>query len=144
MILASSFVRPPRLIYARLRWAAVAPTVWMLRFAKRLPVWLCRSSSHPFRRDKTETWRRVNASLVAARIRALLQVDVRELLKNSSAPVLCLVGSDDGVVPYDNVQQMVRARPSTQVRMIEGHHFAIYTNPNAAAGAIEAFIVERE
>ena len=143
VILASTFVRPPRPIYARLRWAAVTPTVWMLRFGKRLPVWLSRSSSDRLRRDKTETWKRVKASMVAARIRALLQVDARELLKNCPAPVLCLAGSDDGIVPRHNVEEMVCVRPSAQVHMIEGQHFAIYTNPNAAAGAIETFMAER-
>lgn len=140
VILASTFVRPPRPIYARLRWAAVTPTVWMLRFSKRLPVWLYLSSSDRLRRDKTETWKRVKASMVAARIRALLQVDARELLKTCPVPVLCLAGSDDGIVPHDNVEEMVCVRPSTQVRMIEGQHFAIYTNPNAAADAIMEFM----
>lgn len=142
VILVSTFVRPPRSIYARLRWAAVTPTVWILRFCKRLPVWLSRSSSDRLRRDKTETWKRVKASMVAARIRALLQVDARELLMHCPALVLCLAGSDDGIVPHGNVDEMVCVRPSVQVRMIEGQHFAIYTNPTAAAGAIEAFMTE--
>lgn len=140
VILASTFVRPPRPIYARLRWAVVTPTVWMLRFGKRLPVWLSRSSSDRLRRDKTETWTRVKASMVAARVRALLQVDARELLKACPVPVLCLAGLDDGIVPHDNVEEIVCVRPSAQVRMIEGQHFAIYTNPSAAAGAIMEFI----
>lgn len=140
VILASSFVRPPRPMYARLRWAAVTPTVWMLRFGKRLPVWLSRRSSDRLRRDKTETWKRVKASMVAERVRALLQVDARQLLKTCPVPVLCLAGLDDGIVPHDNVEEMVCVRPSAQVRMIEGQHFAIYTNPTAAAAAIEAFI----
>ena len=140
VILASTFVRPPRPIYARLRWAAVTPTVWMLRFSKRLPVWLYLSSSDRLRRDKTETWKRVKASMVAARIRALLQVDAGELLKGCPVPVLCLAGSDDGIVPHDNVEEMVCVRPSAQVRMIEGQHFAIYTNSNAAAAAIMEFM----
>lgn len=140
VILASTFVRPPRPIYARLRWAAVTPTVWMLRFGKRLPVWLSRSASDRLRQDKTETWNRVTASMVAARIRALLQVDARELLKDCPAPVLCLAGSDDGIVPHSNVKEIACAQSSVQVRMIEGQHFALYTNPTAAAGAIEAFI----
>jgi pimeloyl-[acyl-carrier protein] methyl ester esterase len=144
LILASSFVRPPRPMYARLRWAAVTPTVWMLRFGKRLPVWLSRRSSDRLRRDKTETWKRVNASMVAERVRALLQVDAQQLLKTCPAPVLCLAGLDDGIVPYDNVEEMMCVRPSAQVRMIEGRHFAIYTNPDAAVAAITEFMVEKE
>jgi len=143
VILASTFVRPPRPIYARLGWAAVTPTVWMLRFGKRLPVWLSRSSSDRLRRDKTETWKRVKASMVAARIRSLLQMDARERLKNCPVPVLCLAGSDDGIVPHSNVKEIACVQPSVQVRMIEGQHFALYTNPKAAAGAIQEFMTER-
>ena len=140
VILASTFVRPPRPMYVRLRWAAVTPAVWMFRFGKRLPVWLSRSASDRLRRDKTETWRRVKASMVAARIRALLQVDARERLKECSASVLCLAGSDDGIVPHSNLKEITRVQPSVQVRMIEGQHFALYTNPNAAADAIADFM----
>ena len=140
VILASTFVRSPRPIYARLRWAAVTPTVWMLRFGKRLPVWLSRSSSDRLRQDKTETWKRVKASMVAARIRALLQVDARELLKSCPAPVLCLAGSNDGIVPHSNVKEIACVQPSVQVRMIDGQHFALYTNPTAAADAITKFM----
>ncbi len=140
VILASSFVRPPRPIYARLRWGAVEPTIWMIRACRRIPVWLSRRPNDRLRQDKTETWNRVKASMVAARIRALLQVDARGLLMHCPAPVLCLAGSDDEIVPHGNVEEMVRLRPSAQVRMIEGRHFAIYTNPNAAAEAIEAFM----
>ena len=140
VILASTFVCPPRPIYARLRWAVVTPTVWMLRFGKRLPVWLSRSSSDRLRRDKTETWKRVRASMVAARIRSLLQVDARELLRTCPVPVLCLAGSDDGIVPHSNVKEIACVQPSVQVRMIDGQHFALYTNPTAAADAITEFM----
>lgn len=140
VILVSTFVRPPRPIYARMKWAAVTPTVWMLRFGKRIPVWLSRSASDRLRRDKTETWKRVKASMVAARIRSLLQVDARKPLKNCPVPVLCLAGSDDGIVPHSNVEEIAYAQPSVQVRMIEGQHFALYTNPAAAADAITEFM----
>lgn len=143
VILASTFVRPPRPIYARLRWGAVTPTIWMIRACRRIPVWFSRRVTDRLRQDKAETWKRVKASMVAARIRALLQVDARELLETCPVPVLCLAGLDDRIVPHDNVEEMVCVRPSAQVRMIEGQHFAIYTNPNAAAGAIEAFMMER-
>jgi len=143
VILASSFVRPPRPIYARLRWGVVAPTIWMIRACRRIPVWFSRRPTDRLRRDKTETWKRVKASMVAARIRALLQVDARELLKDCPVPVLCLAGSGDGIVPHFNVEEIVRVRSTVRVSGIEGQHFAIYTNPTAAVAAIEEFIEER-
>ena len=85
----------------------------MIRACRRIPVWLSRKPNDRLRKDKTETWKRVKASMVAARIRALLQVDARELLKDCPAPVLCLAGRDDGIVPHSNVKEIPHtcARP---------------------------------
>jgi pimeloyl-ACP methyl ester carboxylesterase len=140
VILATTFVSPPRLMYARLRFTAITPKIWMLRACRRIPVWLSRRPTDQLRLDKAETWKRVNACTVAARIRALLNVDARELLRNCPAPVLCIAGSDDGVVPRRNVEEILRVRPSVSVRMIKGYHFAMYTNPTAASEAIAEFI----
>jgi pimeloyl-ACP methyl ester carboxylesterase len=144
VILSTTFVRPPRPIYARLRFAAVAPMIWAIRACRRIPVWLFQGPTDQFRRDTAETWTRVTAGMVAGRIRALLNIDARELLRTCPRPVLCIAGSDDGVVPRQNVEEIVVVRPSVQVRTIEGRHFAIYTNPTAAVAAITEFMVEKE
>jgi len=140
VILATTFVSPPRRIYVQMRFTAVTPTIWLLRACRRIPVWLSRGSTDQLRLDKAETWRRVSARIVAARIRALLKVDAQKLLRNCRTPVLCIAGSNDGVVPQHNVEEIVRVRPSVYVRIIEGRHFAMYTNPKAAADAITEFM----
>ncbi len=140
VILASTFVRPPRRIFAQLRWAAVTPTVWMIRVGKRLPVWLSRTSTDRLRQDKTETWKRVSARMIAARIRMLLAVDARLLLKSCPCPVMCLAGHDDAIVPDHNVEEMARIRESIRIQRIVGAHFAIYTNPAETSVAITQFI----
>jgi pimeloyl-[acyl-carrier protein] methyl ester esterase len=140
VILSVSFVRAPRPIYARLKSAAVTPAIWLLRACRRIPVWLSRGPADRLRLDKAETWKRVRAGMVAARIRALLDVDARALLRDCPHPVLCLAGRDDGIVPRRNVEEITRVRPSTQVRIIQGRHFAPYTNPAGAAEAIAEFM----
>lgn len=140
VILATTFVRPPRRIYVRMRFTSVAPTIWLLRTCRHIPVWLSRGPTDPLRRDTAEIWKRVPAHIVAARIRSLLNVDARELLRRCSAPVLCIAGSNDRVVPWRNVEEIVRVRPSVSVRRIKGRHFAIYTNPTATTEAITAFM----
>jgi pimeloyl-ACP methyl ester carboxylesterase len=80
--------------------------------------------------------------MVAARIRALLGVDARDLLRSCPCPILCLAGRDDAIVPGRNVDEIVRVRPSTCVRVIEGKHFVLYTNPTAASSAIADFVGE--
>ena len=143
VILATTFVSPPRKIYVQMRFTAVTPTIWLLRACRRVPVWLSRGSTDQLRIDKAETWKRVSARIVAARIRALLKVDADKLLRNCLTPVLCIAGRNDGVVPQHNVEEIVRARPSVSVRIIEGRHFALYTNPTAAADAITEFMQQR-
>ncbi len=140
VILSVSFVRPPRPLYARLKFASVAPVIWAIRACRRIPVWLFSGPTDQLRRDKSETWRRVSARTVAARIRALLDVDARGVLRDCPQPVLCLAGRRDGIVPPRNVREITSVRPSVQVRLINGRHFAMYTNPTAAAAAIAEFL----
>lgn len=142
VILASTFVRPPRPVYAALRWGAVAPAIHLIRACRRLPVWLSRRSNDRLRRDKTETWKRVQSRVLAARIQALLKIDARDLLRGCRQPVLCLAGNDDGIVPRHNVEEIVRWKPSIRVSRIEGKHFAVYTNPEGAAAAVSEFMME--
>lgn len=141
VILVSTFVRAPWRLFAQLRWAAVTPMVWLIRVGKRLPVWVSRSSTDRLRRDKAETWKRVSARMIAARIRTLLAVDARLLLKHCPCPVLCIAGRNDGIVPYHNVQEMTRIRKTIRVQTIAGEHFAIYTNPAGTSAAIMEFIM---
>ena len=140
VILATTFVRPPRRIYVRMRFTSVAPTIWLIRTCRRIPGWLSRGPTYQLRRDTAEIWKRVAARIVAARIRSLLNVDARELLKRCQARVLCIAGSNDGVVPWRNVEEIVHVRPSVSVRRIKGRHFVIYTNPTATMEAITAFM----
>lgn len=144
VILSATFVRPPRPIYVRLRFAAVSPVIWVIRACRRIPVWLSGGRNDRLRRDKSETWRRVSARMVAARIRTLLDVDARELLRDCPQPVFCLAGREDGIVPRSNVEEIMRVRPSVQVRLIDGCHFAIYTNPTVAATAIAEFLIQEQ
>ena len=80
VILATTFVRPPRRIYVRMRFTSVAPTIWLIRTCRHIPAWLSRGPTDQLRRDTAEIWKRVAAHIVAARIRSLLNVDARELL----------------------------------------------------------------
>jgi pimeloyl-[acyl-carrier protein] methyl ester esterase len=58
VILATTFVSPPRRIYAQIQFTAVEPVIWMLRASRRIPVWLSRGPTDQLRLDKAETWKR--------------------------------------------------------------------------------------
>jgi pimeloyl-ACP methyl ester carboxylesterase len=141
VILSASFVCAPRPLLARMRFAAVGPVVWALRAVRRLPIWILRRPDDPFRRAKAETWARVGAGVLAARVRAVLGVDVREVLRRCGQPLLCIVPSEDRAVPPHNLEEIARQRPTAEIVTIAGPHLAMYTNPGAAADAIERFIM---
>lgn len=143
VILAASFVRPPRPELARIRPVVCGPAVWLWRAARRLPLWLGRPRSDPLRRAKSETWKRLSAAVVAARMREALTVDAREALRACTQRILYLAASRDELVPQRCIDEIVRLRPSVEVVTLPGRHLAMYTHPQAAAQAIAAFVARR-
>jgi|APFre7841882724_1041349.scaffolds.fasta_scaffold20923_2 pimeloyl-ACP methyl ester carboxylesterase len=140
VILSATFVRTPNPILRRLRHVLCAPTVLTWRIARRLPLWLFRPRTDPMRRAKNETLRMIPSGVLAARLRAILVVDARDPLRACPQPVLYIASSRDGIVPPRNLHEIRQLRPSVQVAVIDGPHQAMYTNPDAAAAAIEQFI----
>lgn len=143
VILSATFVRPPRRLLVRARFLLVGPVIWVYRATRRLPL-LFRRRHDAWRRAKSETWTRVTARAVAGRMRAAMSVDVRSVLASCPQPMLYLVSSQDDVIPQRNVDDIVRVRPSIEVITIPGRHLAMFTNPDAAAGAILQFIADSE
>lgn len=140
VILSASFVRPPTPLLPLLRFALVPPAIWGWRAARRLQLWLLRAQTDSLRRAKAETWRRVSARAIAARMRAIAAVDASELLQRCAQPVLYLAARRDGIVPGHNGAEVLRLAPSARLVTIDGPHLAMFTNPGAAARAIGDFI----
>lgn len=139
VILAASFVRAPNRVAARLRFALVAPVIWCWRAARRLPL-LLRPEDDAWRQAKMQTWQRVSARTLAARLRAIMAVDVRATLRAIPQPVLYLASSEDGIVPHRNREEILHLRPTAQVATIEGKHQSLYSHPQQAAQAIVHFM----
>lgn len=140
VILFASFVRPPLRALSLLRFGAVTPVVWAIRFGRRVPIWLGRSHSDPLRRAKAALWQRISARVLAERVRAIIALDASEPLRQCQAPILYVAGNNDKVVPWRNASEIIRVKPSTRVHTIAGGHFAIYNNPRAGAEAIRTFV----
>ena len=136
VILCASFVRPPRPNLAWCRFAAVGPVIWLIRAARRLPIFLSTDRESDIRRDKAETWARVSAWTLAARVRAVLRVDARDMLRQCEAPIVYLASSRDAIVSRWNADEIALLLPSSRRITIDGPHMALYTDPRAAADAI--------
>jgi pimeloyl-ACP methyl ester carboxylesterase len=140
VILSASFVRAPHPNLARVRFAVAGPVIWLWRAARRLPLWLLRPRTDALRQAKTQTWRRLSAGVIAARMREALRIDARRILQDCPHPVLYLASTKDEIVPHRCLSEIRRVKPSVRVVTIPGRHLAMYTHPQAAAQAITAFI----
>lgn len=144
VVLAASFVRAPSEFLRRWRGLVNTPVIWTYRALRRLPLWLFRPPGDPWRRAKSTTWSRTSAAVVAARIRTALVVDVRRLLSDCPQPMCYVASSKDEIISRRNLRDMLAARPSMDVRTLDGRHLAMYAAPEAAAPAIADFIAACE
>jgi pimeloyl-ACP methyl ester carboxylesterase len=144
IILAATFLRTPGRKLRWFRFAAVGPVIWVLRAARRIPVWTLRDRNDSFRRAKAETWSRVSARVLAARLRAILGVDVRDQIRDCIQPVTCIAFDNDRVVPRSSTEDILLHRPSAKLLMLPGDHFAFYADPARFANEIVGFVHDAE
>ena len=76
---------------------------------------------------------------LAARVRALSAVDVREQLAGLKVPVMALNAARDQLIPERCRKAIVAARPDTVVRSIDAPHLMLQTEPKQAWEHIAAF-----
>lgn len=140
VILAASFVRPPRLVLRLLGGAVRAPGLWAWRVLRRLPLWLLRPPADALRQAKDRTWREVRPALLAARLREVARVDVRSELGALQVPVMYIASAQDGVVPPRALQEILRLRADVRVVTIAGPHQSLYSHASEAVAPIIDFL----
>ena len=84
----------------------------------------------------------VTATVLAHRLQAVLEVDVRAELRDCLYPILYLRGRRDNVVPALNLRSVQQIRPDIQVAHLLASHMVLQTRPFEAARAKEAFVHE--
>ena len=144
VILVATFVRAPRRLLTAAGFVLITPAVWLWRAFRRLPLWLLRESTDPMRRAKTETWTRVPARVLVARLRAITKVDARPVLQQCRQPMIYIASRTDAFVPARNLAEMTGLRTDLRTVTIAGRHLALYSNPAPAVAAILPFIAALE
>lgn len=84
----------------------------------------------------------VSPSVLFARLRAVLSVDVSRKMSEVSVPVLYLRASRDRVVPPSSSHLVSRLLPQTRVVEIDGPHCLLQARADAAADVVCAFAEE--
>lgn len=137
LVLASSFARHP----LPTQLAAFTRLLDVRWLPKRLvAAALMGSTATP---ELTARLREVLAALprkiLQDRARDALRVDKCAQLRGVACPVLCLHGRFDRLAGGRQMDQIVAAQPSCQVRKFDASHMLLATHPDAAATAINDF-----
>jgi len=82
----------------------------------------------------------VSPSVMAARAREILAVDVLEEYKACTCPVLYMRGRRDRVVGKHVVKKLLLERPSLQVVTLPAPHLVLQVAPEESTQAIHAFV----
>lgn len=140
LILCSSFARMPR---AGLAWLRPAVAWLPVKLAPvRIISWLLmgRYETVTLRAQLAASLNQVSSSVLRARVKAVLSVDVTASLREVEVPVLYLQASDDWVVSFTAAELISQVLPDVEVQPVEAPHFLLQVAPDDAVVAIRTFV----
>jgi pimeloyl-ACP methyl ester carboxylesterase len=82
---------------------------------------------------------RLKKEVLASRVEAVLDVNVREELKKTDVPVVYMAASKDWVVPRRCLDAVWICRPDVEVKVIDGPHAILQCRPQESAVVIRGF-----
>ena len=136
LVLAASFVTPPALPIWRF-------LPWRLAFGFPAPALLLRRCLAPRDGDLVRGMRTaiqaVAPEVLAARVRATLEVDKRRELAAVECPLLYLQAQQDIVVARRCLRQVLEVKPEATVENLPTAHPVLQIDPEGAWRAIERF-----
>ena len=92
------------------------------------------------RRLLAKAHEQVSAKALAARVRAVLRVDVSDALRACPVPLLYLRASDDRVISASSWKRIAEIRPDACLEELPGPHLILQTQPALAIARIERFL----
>lgn len=140
VVLCATFARNPRPmlkpLQGLLRWAPVRAAPMGL-----LSRWLLGPDANGAWAERIrQAMNKCSATVLRARAREALLVDVRKQLADIQVPVLYLQAVRDSVVPDAALADMQRVLPGIRVARIEGPHFLLQARPGTCAERIVVFV----
>lgn len=143
LILASSFLRVP---VAPLL-TPVARSLGPAFLRRGLPTWAIRryllgnTAAPSLVASVVAEIQSIRPELLAARLDALMTVDVRTSFAALKVPKLLVAGEQDRLVPASFTDEAIRSRPDTDVlRFRDAPHLVLQTHASNAASALETFL----
>jgi len=144
LILCASFARNPLPALAPLQIVLPVIPVAALPIALLSFFLLGRFSTPAHRVSLTRSLALVAPTVLKARAREALSVDVSDLLSGITIPVLYLRAREDRVVPRTSSELIVSQLPKTEVVEFPAPHFLLQTLPTPAASTVLEFVKQTE
>ena len=139
-ILVATFVKSPMPQWMnRLKWFLRGPILDMRPRPFIIERLLGKNCPEKTKRWVQNTLPRLKREVLAARIKSILEVNVREELKNCQVPVLYIAGSRDWLVGKKCLDAVWLCRPDVEIKVIDAVHMLLQTSPEEAAKAILQF-----
>jgi pimeloyl-ACP methyl ester carboxylesterase len=140
LVLCATFARTP---YPLPRWAG---SLASLVPVKGLPRWLraplmwgsAQADAAPAESDRATA--PVSRAVMRRRLRALLEVDVRDCLGRITHPALILYGLGDRILPRSAANSLAAAVPNAELAPIEGPHLLLQSTPLECAAAVSRWL----
>jgi pimeloyl-ACP methyl ester carboxylesterase len=140
IILCAAFARSP--FPTSLRWLRGLVHPWWFRampFALIRRVLLGRFDTVALGQLLRTAIATAHPAVLAARVRAVLAVDVSAALRVCSVPILYLAAREDRLVSLRSLAHIRRLKPQVDVRTLTGPHLLLQVSPAAAARAVLRF-----
>jgi pimeloyl-ACP methyl ester carboxylesterase len=140
IILCASFARSP--LPSIVRWFQGLIRSWLFQ---AVPRWMVRRVllgrfATPFIEQMVHcAIAVVRPAVLAARVRAILEVDVGAQLRVCSTPILYLAATEDRLVSQRSLAYIRRVQPRVEVVNFVGPHLLLQTVPEQPARVIEKF-----
>jgi pimeloyl-[acyl-carrier protein] methyl ester esterase len=142
LVLCASFARNPRPALAPLRSAInfLPMNATLKSLASRWA--LGRFSTPALRRELDAAIASVLPSILRARLRAVMDVDVTDALHRIRTPILSIRATHDALVPAAASQLIKSQHPNVDIHDVYAPHFLLQTAPKEASQAIEQFVAK--
>jgi pimeloyl-ACP methyl ester carboxylesterase len=139
LILCCSFARNPRPALSGLK--ALANVVVGLKSAAMASPFLFGSYSNAMLRCQLgRALAQVSSMVMRARLRAVMEVDVTERLRQIRLPLLYLRATHDRLVPASAGKLVATHAPQARIVDVDGPHMLLQAMPATAANSVQRFV----
>ncbi len=139
LVLVCTFVRCPIRIPRRIARLCMYAPVGPLSRAIAARFVLGRFSTPETRTKIRDAISSLSAATLRSRIRSVIDVDVRDQLKQVKVPVLCLRARRDRLIPRASSVEITGLCPRGHTAEIDGPHFLLLCKPIECAGVVRDF-----